>query len=187
VPTTIDRSDVSDQPIAVIRRATVPDATALALVASATFLETFAGIVDGRDILEHCVSKHSVEVYEAFLSASAAALWLAEAVEGSAPVGYAVLDAPQLPVADLRADDLELKRIYVLSRFHGTGVGAQLMTAALEEAKRRGSRRVLLGVYAQNHRALGFYAKHGFVRVGERHFQVGAHTYFDHILGRDLP
>jgi ribosomal protein S18 acetylase RimI-like enzyme len=178
---------VAEQAIAIVRRAAAPDAAALALVGGATFLETFAGIIDGRDILDHCAKKHSVAVYEAFLSAPAAALWLAETVEGSAPVGYAVLDTPQLPLADVQTDDLELKRIYVLSRFHGTGVGAQLMTDALEEAKRRNSRRVLLGVYAQNHRALGFYAKHGFVRVGQRQFQVGAHTYFDHILARALP
>jgi ribosomal protein S18 acetylase RimI-like enzyme len=125
-------------------------------------------------------------VYEGFLKSPEAAVWLAEALEGAAPVGYAVLDRPHLPVTDLQAEDVEIKRIYVLSRFHGTGVGGQLMSAALEEARRRGSRRALLGVYAQNHRALAFYAKHGFTRVGERYFHVGANTYFDHILARQL-
>ena len=87
---------------------------------------------------------------------------------------------------DLHPDDLEIKRIYVLSRFHGSGLGSRLMDAALDEAKRRGARRALLGVYEQNARALAFYAKQGFTRIGERQFQVGANTYGDYILARRL-
>jgi diamine N-acetyltransferase len=169
-----------------IRRAIREDARALSVVGSATFLETFAGILNGADVIAHCWVEHSPAVYEAWLNSSDAAAWLAESVEGGAPVGYAVLDRAKLEGADLLPDDLEIKRIYVLARFHGTGVGGHLMSAALDEAKRRGARRALLGVYAQNHRALAFYAKHGFARVGERHFKVGANTYFDHILARQL-
>lgn len=167
-----------------IRRATRADVPALSLVASATFLETFAGVIDGADIVAHCVTEHSAAVYDTLLTSANAAAWLAESLQGGAPVGYAVLSQPKLPVAEL--DDLEVKRIYVLARFYGTGVGAELMSQALDEAKRRGARRALLGVYAQNGRALAFYAKHGFTRIGERHFKVGANTYFDHILAREL-
>lgn len=169
-----------------IRRATRADAPALSLVGSATFLETFAGVLSGADVVAHCSTEHSLAVYEAWLTSADAAVWLAESLEGGAPVGYAVLDRAKLVVADLQPDDLEIKRIYVLARFHGTGVGARLMAAALDEAKRRGARRALLGVYAQNPRALAFYAKNGFTRVGERYFKVGANTYFDHILAREL-
>ena len=167
-----------------IRRATRTDVAALSLVGSATFLETFAGVINGADIIAHCVNEHSTAVYEKLLTKVEAAMWLAESLHGGAPVGYAVLDQPKLPAAEL--DDLEIKRIYVLARFHGTGVGANLMSEAIEEAKQRGARRALLGVYSQNHRALAFYAKHGFRRIGERHFRVGANTYFDHVLARTL-
>ena len=178
---------MDDEPHAVIRRATNGDAAALALIGGATFLETFAGVLDGADIVEHCAREHSTAVYDAWLNNPDAALWLADARDGAAPVGYAVLDHPHLPIADLDPEnDVEIKRIYVLSRLHGTGVGSRLMTAMLDEAKRRGSRRALLGVYAGNHRALAFYAKNGFTRVGERRFRVGANTYADHVLSRQL-
>ena len=167
-----------------IRRATRADVPALSLIGSATFLETFAGIINGADIVAHCVTEHAAAVYDALLTSMDAAAWLAESLEGAAPIGYAVLNRPRLPAAE--PDDLEIKRIYVLARFHGTGVGAGLMSEALDEAKQRGARRALLGVYAQNHRALAFYAKHGFTRIGERHFKVGANTYFDHVLAREL-
>jgi ribosomal protein S18 acetylase RimI-like enzyme len=164
-----------------VRRAVAGDAVALSLVGSATFLDTFAGVIDGGDIVAHCAKQHSPAAYDAWLATSDAAIWVAEATSGGAPVGYAVLTRPDLPI-DLQPDDLELKRIYVLSRYHGAGVGPKLMNAAVDEARRRGARRVLLGVYSGNARALAFYAKTGFVRIGARQFTVGAHTYSDHIL-----
>jgi len=169
-----------------IRRASQADAQEAALIGSATFLETFAGVIRGADVVAHCASAHAVAVYDSLLTSADAAVWLAESDDGGAPVGYAVLTRPDLPVRDPHPDDLEIKRIYVLSRFHGSGVGPRLMDAALDEAKRRGGRRMLLGVYGQNARALAFYAKLGFTRIGERQFQVGANTYGDYILARRL-
>ena len=169
-----------------LRRATLADAPAVALIGSATFLETFAGVIRGADVIAHCASAHAVAVYGSLLTNPEAAVWLAESVDGGAPVGYAVLTRPDLPVRDPQPDDLEIKRMYVLSRFHGSGLGRRLMDAALDEAKYRGARRALLGVYAHNARALAFYAKQGFTRIGERQFQVGANTYGDYILGRLL-
>src|SRR5688572_12374726 len=171
---------------AYIRRATRSDAQAVALIGSATFLDTFAGVIRGADVIVHCSSAHGVAVYDSLLARADAAVWLAESIEGGAPVGYAILTPADLPVRDPHPDDLEIKRIYVLSRFHGTGLGPRLMDAALDEAKRRGARRALLGVYAQNARALAFYAKQGFTRIGERQFPVGENTYGDYILARRL-
>lgn len=169
-----------------IRRAHAGDAGALALAGAATFLETFAGILHGRDIVEHCRAQHATEVYTAWLADPATTSWLVETDRGDAPVGYAVVAPAKLPLEDLSADDLELKRIYLLSRFHGGGVGRDLMRHAVAESRSRGARRLLLGVYAGNARALAFYARNGFRQVGERRFQVGGNTYGDAILALDL-
>ncbi|MGO1001486.1 GNAT family N-acetyltransferase [Lysobacter sp. CA196] len=169
-----------------VRRADADDAGALALVGAASFLETFAGILHGRDIVEHCRQQHTHAVYADWLIDPGAALWLAETAEGAAPVGYALLTPPKLPLPDLGEGDLELKRIYLLSRFHGGGVGRELMQQAVAEARARGARRLLLGVYAGNAKALAFYARSGFEQVGERRFQVGGNSYGDAILALDL-
>lgn len=175
--------DVSAAPT--IRRAHAGDAEALALAGAATFLETFAGILDGADIVAHCRKQHAADLYAQALAEPGVALWLAETA-GAAPVGFAMLTPPYLPLAELRADDLELKRIYLLSRFHGGGTGRALMQHAVDEARARGAGRLLLGVYAGNARALAFYARCGFVQVGERRFQVGANSYQDAILALAL-
>lgn len=168
-----------------IRKAEPADAEALSLVGRATFLETFAGVLDGDGVLEHCAGPHSAETYAGWLADDLSRLWLVEAAKG-APVGYAVLSPPDVPVADPSADDVEIKRIYLLSRFHGGGLGSRLMKLAVDEAGSMGRRRVLLGVYAQNERAIDFYRKHGFEPVGVRRFQVGRREYDDLVMARRL-
>lgn len=166
-----------------IRAASAQDSARLGLVGAATFLETFAGILDGEAIVAHCAHEHRPSGYDAYL-ANGAAAWLGETAAGDAPVGYAMVAAPNLPGAEPR--DLELKRIYVLSRFHGSGLGRALMGAAVEHATRFGAPRLLLGVYKRNHRALSFYARSGFEPIGERLFQVGDRHYEDLVLARRL-
>ena len=163
-----------------LRRAQAGDAERLSLVGRATFLESYTWLLAGEDILAHCRDRHSSAYYQAWLAERDAALWLAEAEHG-APVGYAGLSTPDLPQA--RVGDLELKRIYVLSRFHGpAGPGRGLMAAAVAEARARGAGRLLLGLHPQNARALGFYRSSGFVPVGERVFTVGAMTIADDVV-----
>lgn len=164
-----------------VRAAGAEDAEALALIGRATFLETFAGVLSGDAILGHCATANSAEAYAAYLAKGSRA-WLAEAAPGAAPVGFALLTAPELDAA--QPGDIELKRIYLLSRFHGTGVGMALMDAAVAAA--RGSARLLLGVYAGNDRAIAFYTRNGFTRIGERRFDVGGTAYEDIVLARSL-
>ena len=171
---------------ATIRRAGVGDAAALSLVGRATFLETFAGVLDGDGVLEHCEGPHSAETYARWLADGESRLWLAEAEQGGAPVGYAVLSTPDLPAPDPSPGDIELKRIYLLSRFHGGGLGSRLMEAAVDEARAMGRTRVLLGVYAQNAQAIGFYRARGFEQVGVRRFRVGRREYDDAVMARPL-
>lgn len=168
-----------------IREANAGDAERLALVGAATFLESFSGILDGDAIVEHCRKQHGAETYRRYLENGGSA-WLAEMTEGGAPVGYSLLTVPDLPESAADDSDLELKRIYAFSRTHGTGMGAALLTPVVEAAIFAGAKRLLLGVYAENARAIGFYRKHGFVQIGDRHFQVGQKTYYDAVLAKPL-
>ncbi len=170
-----------------IRPCAAGDEHALALVGQASFLETFAGILEGHDIVAHCVQQHSSEVYRAWLQDTSVKIWIAGVAPGEAPVGYLVLAPPSnLPGADPREDDLEVKRIYLLERYRGSGLGRRLMSEAIGEARRRGARRLLLGVYGRNETAIGFYERLGFVHAGVRRFRVGAATYDDVILALAL-
>ncbi len=158
----------------------------LALVGAATFLDAFAGMLPGRSIVEHCRVNHAPEKYAYYLGQPGCGVWVAETVVEAGAVGYSMVTKPDLPIDDPREDDLELKRIYLLSRFHGSGAGRRLMEAAVEGAREMGGRRLFLGVFAGNARALAFYKKEGFRVVGERTFQMGFSVFDDLVLGREL-
>lgn len=169
-----------------IRPCTAADAGALALVGQATFLETYATVLPAADIVAHCAREHGEARYGAWLANPADhRFWTAEVADLGAAVGYVMLSLPDLPVPTAPGD-LEIKRLYLLSRFHGGGVGARLMATALDAAKTSGARRVLLGVYGENADALSFYARQGFTEAGVRRFQVGANTYDDLVLAKAL-
>jgi ribosomal protein S18 acetylase RimI-like enzyme len=168
-----------------VRRAEAADAPALALVAGATFLETFHAITPVADMVAHVTNKSSAAAFAAWIADRQATVFYAAAARTGAPLGYAVLTAPDFPVPT-DARDAELRRIYTLAATHGTGLGAALMQAALDEASLRERKRVLLGVHPDNVRARRFYERTGFRVVGERIFTVGASRFVDPIYALDL-
>lgn len=164
-----------------IREAGGGDAATLSTIATATFVETFAGVLSGEAVVQHCIGANSVDAYRHHLDTGSRA-WLAEVTPGMAPVGFALMTAPDLPGA--RAGDIELKRIYSLSRFHGAGIGAALLSQVIGAAQ--GFQRLLLGVYADNARAIAFYTKSGFAPIATRQYNVGGTLYDDLVLARPL-
>jgi ribosomal protein S18 acetylase RimI-like enzyme len=168
-----------------LRRATAADAPGVAMVAAASFLETFAGILPGEDIVAHCTRNSSAAKFAGWADDPASVVTVAEHPEGAAPLGYTLLTTPDLPVAPL-AGDVELRRIYALSITRGTGLGNQLMTQAIADARALGGERLLLGVLGTNMRARAFYEREGFTLAGERRFNVGAGWYDDVIYARAL-
>ena len=168
-----------------MRRAVAEDAAALSLVAGATLLDTFAGILSGRDLVAHCARHNTPDTFAAWIADTASVVTLAETANGGAPIGYTVLTTPDLPI-ETAPDDIELRRIYMLSRLHGSGLGAELMERALADARAMGKARVLLGVYGGNARARAFYERQGFTVAGTRKFLVGETLHDDAIYARTI-
>jgi len=184
-----------------LRRATAADAPALALIGAATFLEAFTWMLPGSDILAHAAKNHTAEAYRTYLAKPDTRITLALAgppigFTGSpeAPIGYAMLTAPELPTIDVLPTDIELKRIYLFSRFRSAPIAhhphlrpAQaLMDAAIADAIALNRTRLLLGTHANNLRAIAFYRRNGFTDVGTRTFQVGNQVCDDLIFARPL-
>jgi ribosomal protein S18 acetylase RimI-like enzyme len=175
-----------------LRRATSADAALLALVGAATFLEAFTWMLPGADILAHATNNHTPEAYAEYLTAPDTRITLA--VTGNdAPVGFAMLTAPELPSIPTSPADIELKRIYLFSRFRKAPVvgssqrpGQALMDAAIADAIALGRSRLLLGTHAGNDRAIAFYRRNGFTEAGTRTFLVGTQQCCDLIFAKPL-
>lgn len=65
-------------------------------------------------------------------------------------------------------DEADILNVAVRADMRGQGIGKRLMTALLEEAKRRGVKRLTLEVSAENVAAIALYSGFGFEKVGVR-------------------
>lgn len=166
------------------RDAVREDGAALAAMARASFVETFGHLYHPRDL-------------EAFLEPTFGPDGLpAEIGEPGSPIRVAFDDARIVGFAKLarasdlpdpaRAEDAELKQLYVLRPWQGSGVAAALMAWVLATARAQGAARLVLSVYVDNLRARRFYARYGFVEIGAAPFAVGGHIDDDRIWSLDL-
>lgn len=81
---------------------------------------------------------------------------------------------------------LEIERIYVAKEFQGEGFGNALMNKAIDIANTRKKLYVWLGVWEKNDRALLFYKKNGFYKVGTHSFFMGEEEQTDFVMRKDL-
>jgi ribosomal protein S18 acetylase RimI-like enzyme len=168
-----------------LRPAVPEDAAMLGVVGAATFLEAFTWALPGADIVAFCTKNHTTEAYAGYLAKPDTRITLA--VTGDdAPVGYVMVCRPDFPTFDVQPTDIELKRIYLFSRYRGGGNAQRLMDAAIANAHELGRTRLLLGTHAGNLRAIAFYRRNGFSEVGTRTFYVGTQQCCDLIFGKIL-
>lgn len=172
-----------------IRAAATGDAPALSRFGAATFRETFEAGNDPDDMVQYLAEAFTPQRQAAEIADPAGTVLLAEHFDESGNselVGYAHLANGPVPEAVRGPAPLELKRLYVARAWQGRGAAQALMTAAIDAARGHGAETLWLGVWEQNSRAVAFYAKYGFVRVGEHTFTLGTDAQTDWVLARPI-
>jgi ribosomal protein S18 acetylase RimI-like enzyme len=111
---------------------------------------------------------------------------------GGALRGYSLLvnqpaQDPDVASVLALAPSVELSKCYVHPEHHGLGAAAELMHATLQAAAAAGAAGIWLGVNSQNARAIRFYEKSGFRKVGSKSFRLGTTVEHDFVLERALP
>ena len=155
-----------------IREATPGDAEALGALARTTYAEAFGATMHPDDLTVHLEQGLSLERFQGMVNKHT--FLVAETdgeLIGLVQFGPAELDAAWLtePIM-LEPGDGYLERLYVRAAYQNRGVGSALLRAALGHPKLGGCRTVFLDVWAENAGAVQFYARHGFVKVGELPF-----------------
>lgn len=172
-----------------IRRATPVDSVALSTFAARTFADTFGSYNSPDDMDAYIGSTFTPGLQVAELADTDGVILLATSDDGSGSeelVAYARLGSGDPPPAVTGAQAFELKRFYVASAWHGRGIAQALMQRVLLEAGQRVARTLWLAVWERNARAIAFYHKCGFQRVGDQPFQLGADLQTDWIMQRQL-
>lgn len=162
-----------------LRPAAARDAAALAAFAAQAFTDTYRGLDDPQEIADYVGEHFRPEVMAAVIADPACSTLLAWVDDQLA--GYAIVRAEAAPPCVTGPAPLQLWRLYLGQTFIGQGLGARLMQAARAEAARRGGRTLWLGVYDRNVRAVAFYERFGFAKVGGREFLFGGRVYIDPI------
>ena len=149
-----------------------------------TFYETFAPMNTAEDMENYLATSFEEAKFRRELSDSNTEFFFV--YSGEELAGYMKLnEAPsQSDVNDKTS--LEIERIYVLSKYQGEGLGALLMDKAISTARERSKEYIWLGVWEKNEKALAFYKKHGFYKIGEHSFIIGSDVQTDHLMRLDL-
>lgn len=169
----------------IVRPAVVGDAEKLSGLAAKTFFETFAHTTTAENMDSYLADAYSPEKQASEIADPDNTVFIAESEQGEL-VGFTYVGSGETLECVSGPNVLELKRIYVAAAWQGHGVAQSLMNAALNAAAARGAQTIWLGVWENNGRALGFYRKYGFERVGEHTFMVGDDAQTDWVLARTL-
>lgn len=81
---------------------------------------------------------------------------------------------------------MELERIYVLATHQGLGIGIRLLSYVTELAKHKNAGYVWLGVWEKNTRAIAFYKKHGFKKIGSHPYFIGKDKQTDWLMKKEI-
>lgn len=167
-----------------IRRATADDAGRLAKLGAKTFLAAYGDANDPADLAAYVAATYTDRQLAAELRRPEVTYLIAES--GKEAVGFAklVFGSDQRAVA--AAAPVELEQLYVRQDRQGGGVGSELLAAAVEQARKHRCDVLWLGVWEHNPRAIAFYERHGFSRLGTHSFRLGAKLQTDWVMARSL-
>ena len=167
-----------------IRRAGEADAAVVAMLGFVTFFEAYFEQDDAQDLAGYLAENFTPEAIRQEIAAPNAAFYIC--YTGGYAAGYAKLLSGPHPNGLTGTNPIELKRIYLVERYWGKGLGARLLGHCEDEARRLGHDTLWLGVWQENRRGLNFYAKHGFRKAGTITFPYGSTTGINDVLEKSL-
>lgn len=163
-----------------IGRASLSDAAVLAEIGARTFVETFGASNRPEDLKALLESSYGVAQQSAELEDPDVLTLLA--YRDAELAGFAQVRRKPAPSCVLEAHSIELHRFYLVRSAQGTGIAAPLMLKVRAAARELGGRHLWLGVWEHNPRAVAFYIKSGFTRIGSHDFMVGSDRQTDWVF-----
>ena len=163
-----------------IRRGTADDAAELAEFAGRTFRETYSADTNQHDLQAHISANFSCKKQSTEL-ADPNVITILVRSDGML-IAYAQVRRSRPPPCVTHASPIELHRLYLDRRAHGTELALMVMQEIQQAAREFGGRHIWLSVWERNARAIAFYKKAKFVDIGSQFYMVGADKQLDRVL-----
>jgi len=163
---------------------TTEDGEPLSAMARRSFAATFASVIDPPELAVYLDQAYGPAGQMIRDLADPAIDWRMASADG-VPIGYIKLSGMTLPHR-AAAGAMEIRQLYVDQDWHGRGIADSLMDWAIDLARTRGASELYLAVFDHNLRAVRFYSRHGFSKVGRFDFRTGDQIHDDGIWKRAL-
>lgn len=155
----------------VVRKIHLVDLSQLQKIGISTFSETFAEHNTKEDLEKYLKESFASEKLSAELANPNASFYFA--VLNEEVIGYLKINFGNAQTELKDNKSVEIERIYVLQAYQGKKIGQLLYNKAIEIAREYKASYVWLGVWEENHKALQFYKKNGFVPFDTHIFKLG--------------
>src|SRR5688572_4906064 len=167
-----------------IIQADVTNAAIIATIGKKSFRSAFEYLFNSREELTEYLefTYDPVKLTKSIRKESN--VYLLAFLEGKA-VGFAKVKKYSLNDLIASPAQMELQKIYVLAEYRGSGVGAALMKEIQNIANEECPDSVWLDTYISNEKAIHFYEKYGFKKIGKSFFSIGSQTYEYYVM--ELP
>lgn len=166
-------------PVHHIRIAQTGDASRLAVLAAQVFLHTYATDGVSSSISDFVLDELTPAKYTALLQDPRVLILVAEM--GNHLLGFAALrfdtSCPNAP-----GMSVELQTLYVQEHFVGRGIGTSLLDEAQALARSRANSGLWLTVNVRNERAISFYTRRDYLKIGVFVFVLGGVGHDNHVM-----
>jgi ribosomal protein S18 acetylase RimI-like enzyme len=167
-----------------IRQGKPEDAEKLAALAIQVWLHTYATDGISSTTAQYVLAEFTPERFQAMLKRPALTVLVAEM--GVSLVGYARVDVGA-SCAEAASATAELATLYVQEHFIGKGAGSALLGHAEAVAFERTGNPLWLKVNARNNKAIAFYARRGYTKIGIAYFSLGGDEHENLVLLGSAP
>jgi len=168
----------------VVRKIHLVDLSQLQKIGISTFSETFAEHNTKEDLEKYLKESFASEKLSAELANPNASFYFA--VLNEEVIGYLKINFGNAQTELKDNKSVEIERIYVLQAYQGKKIGQLLYNKAIEIAREYKASYVWLGVWEENHKALQFYKKNGFVPFDTHIFKLGNDEQTDIMMKKAL-
>jgi ribosomal protein S18 acetylase RimI-like enzyme len=164
-----------------ILRADVSHAAAIASIGRKSFRDAFGHLFPNREELTEYLEHTYGPVKLANSLRKENNMYLLARVKGQ-PVGFAKIKKQSLNQLIESPLQMELQKIYVLTKCQGMGIGSALMKEVKQIAKEINPGYIWLDAHMTNEKAIRFYEEKGFVKTGKHFFTIGRQVFGYYIM-----